>query len=76
MSMKGYRCFNVLLVAGGIIFGLLVRRKHHRKKKDAVCTVLGMATIFAGIKINLSDHSVTASRRLLGNRLPASEPFA
>jgi uncharacterized membrane protein YqgA involved in biofilm formation len=52
MRMKEYRRFNVLLVARGIIFGLLVSRKHHRKVKDAVCTVLGMVTIFAGIKIN------------------------
>jgi uncharacterized membrane protein YqgA involved in biofilm formation len=76
MRMKGYRRVNVLLVAGGSIFGLLVSKKHHRKKKNAVFTVLGMVTAFAGFKINPSDHSVDESRRLLGKRLPASEPFS
>ena len=55
--MKGY-LFNSLLVACGSVLGLLAGKKINDNVKDAVFSVLGLATAFVGIKMALNGNTV------------------
>jgi hypothetical protein len=55
--MKGY-LFNALLVAGGSVLGLLAGKKISEAVKDDVFNVLGLVTVFVGIKMSLHGNDI------------------
>lgn len=55
--MKGYM-FNSILVAGGSVVGLLAGGRLHENVKDAVFTVLGLVTLFVGLRMGLNGQDV------------------
>ena len=55
--MKGY-LFNSLLVAGGSVLGLLAGKKIHEDIKEAVFGVLGLVTVFVGIRMGMGGADI------------------
>lgn len=55
--MKGF-LFNTLLVAGGSFVGYFVGNRINEDIKDAVFNVLGLITLFVGIKMGLACHNI------------------
>lgn len=55
--MKGY-LFNTLLVTGGSLLGLFAGRKINDRVKDEVFNVLGMVTVFVGLKMSLNGNDI------------------
>jgi uncharacterized membrane protein YqgA involved in biofilm formation len=55
--MKGY-VFNSILVAAGSIAGLLAGKRLHENTKDAVFTVLGLVTLFVGLRMGLNGQDI------------------
>lgn len=55
--MKGY-LFNALLVLGGSLLGLLAGKNIHDNVKESVFSVLGLVTVFVGIKLSLNGGDV------------------
>ena len=55
--MKGY-LINSLLVAGGSILGLLAGKRVNEKTKETVFTVLGLVTLYVGIRMSLNGSDV------------------
>jgi uncharacterized membrane protein YqgA involved in biofilm formation len=55
--MKGY-IFNSILVAGGSVAGLLAGRRLQENTKDAVFTVLGLVTLFVGLRMGLNGQDI------------------
>ncbi len=57
--MKGY-LVNTLAVAGGSLLGLLGRDRLPENLKDGVFTVLGLVTLFLGVKMSLNGVDLIA----------------
>jgi len=55
--MKGY-VFNSLLVAAGSMLGLLAGKRIHDEVKDAVFSVLGLVTVFVGVRMGLNGSDI------------------
>jgi len=55
--MKGY-VFNSLLVAGGSALGLVAGNKVGETTKETVFSVLGLVTLYVGIKMSLNGRDV------------------
>ena len=55
--MKGY-VFNSLLVATGSLLGLLAGKTIYDDVKDAVFSVLGLVTVFVGIRMGLNGNDI------------------
>jgi uncharacterized membrane protein YqgA involved in biofilm formation len=55
--MKGY-VFNSLLVAGGSALGLVAGKKVGETTKETVFSVLGLVTLYVGIKMSLHGNEV------------------
>lgn len=55
--MKGY-LFNTLLVASGSMLGLAAGKKLRDDIKDAVFNVLGLITVFVGVRMTMSGADV------------------
>ena len=55
--MKGY-IFNSILVAGGSALGLLAGKRVPEDIKEAVFSVLGLVTVFVGIKMCIGENDI------------------
>lgn len=55
--MKGY-VFNSLLVATGSLLGLLAGKTIYDDVKDAIFSVLGLVTVFVGIRMGLNGSDI------------------